>query len=207
MTDTINFTAGMYTNVNYLATGADSGTISRNSSRLNFTGIESIVDNSTAANRIFDYVADTTAKVTLGGEFSAGQVWSINVDSSPTPYSHTVIANDSLENIVADLAYKIAQGGYITSVLENSILITKLNGAPAVTASVPSGAVSSVDAASVTDVSLIISKDTSGNVSITSANGTFAKYAISGATGNLRVNAGLGSDSITVEQFSSARRP
>ena len=42
----------------YMATGADSGTIARNTSMLNFTGIESIADNSTADNRVFDYVAE-----------------------------------------------------------------------------------------------------------------------------------------------------
>ena len=66
-----------------------------------------------------------------GRELGGGADWVINVDSKP--YTHRVSGDatgtfEGLEDIVIDLAAKIAAGGYITSVVNNSIFITRMDG-------------------------------------------------------------------------------
>jgi hypothetical protein len=215
--DTLTFSGGSYSNVTFTATSADTGVIARDklvdgvlaSDKFRFAGLESVVDNSTAANRTFTYAADTTAVVSLGGVVTKDQTWTIQVDG--TPYSYTAVTGDNLEEVATRLSARIAAGGYLTTVLANSILVTKLTGgAPAVVPGFPVLNSSplllgsaTVEAPITKDVTLRISKDNALNLHITAESGEFAPFTFSQPSGTVYVNTGMGNDTITVEQFST----
>ncbi|NLX97528.1 MAG: cadherin-like domain-containing protein, partial [Rhodopirellula sp.] len=204
--DTLILSGGNYTSSTLTATSTDTGIVDRDGNRLRFAGLESVEDGSAAVDRIFTYAADATAKVTFGGTVAKDLVWTIDVDQ--VTYTCTTGENDRLEDVVVNLGGQIATGGYLTTVQGDSILITKPGGgAPDVVQGIPVLGSSplvlgsaTVEAPTTKDVALRVGK--TSELRITAENGDFIPFTFAQPSGHVYVNAGMGSDTITVEPFS-----
>ena len=109
---------------------------------------------------------------------------------------------------MVNLGGQIATGGYLTTVQGDSILITKPGGgAPDVVQGIPVLGSSplvlgsaTVEAPTTKDVALRVGK--TSELRITAENGDFIPFTFAQPSGHVYVNAGMGSDTITVEPFS-----
>lgn len=214
--DTITFAASnSYSSVSYLVTGSDSGAIRYDSSRLNYAGIEAVVDDATASAREWSYLADHTASIAFSGAPETDQVWTIKVDG--VPYSHTVASKEWIEDIVGDLANKInaVVGGarYLASALGNTLVISSLTDSSVQvttlnadkTSTLPNSASAAITYSDTPDAGIRLGRDDeSGRLDIASLNGTFGYFSIKDPTSALSIKGGSGNDVISIGQFAKA---
>ncbi|TFH16060.1 MAG: hypothetical protein E4H02_06500, partial [Lentisphaerales bacterium] len=199
--DSLTFSGGTFTTVTYTTAAADAGAVSRDGTTLNFAGIESVTDTSTATSRIFTSAADNTAVVTVGGFPVKDQVWTLTVDD--TDYLHTVSENDWLSDILNGWAGLLRADGYLASVQGTSLWVTA-SGTVALTAEtdVPDSAIASVDDVVDHDIELRLDMPASDLVISETGNG-FSLFTLAVPATSLVINAGRGDDVIVVGQFVS----
>ncbi len=197
--------------------GTSSGTIQLDSNVVNFSGIDSILDQSTAAARSYSYDANNTATLTFAGTTVQGDTWTVGVVQSTNPtvvtnYSVTVAAG-SLEDVLDQLAAKMQKGGLEANVSGDTMLVsgwTATTGAKApspVTFTGPSDnsvtcVVSLPDASNPQFAVFNLAKDTnnSGNLLLSSSNGSFSPISFAPASSSLTINGGPGNDIFQVDQ-------
>ena len=200
--DTLQIDSGSFAQVTYTVSGQDSGTIKRDGASLNYTGIESVVDLSTAAARTFTYATDKTTNVTLSGTPSTGQIWSLIVDGAA--YTHTVTTAQDLTDIANGLAVKLVAAGYLANVQDNGIAITKpAAGALTVTSTLPTGCFAAIETTAAADSGITLQRGDAGILIISSRTNMFGTFSFVDPAGSLAIQAGGGNDTISIGQFIS----
>ncbi|MFY9853446.1 MAG: hypothetical protein WAK26_06165, partial [Terracidiphilus sp.] len=215
-TDTLTI-RGRETNESYIISGSDTGTIRLDSNQINYSGIDSILDNSTAGTRTFSYDTNETATLTFVGTPEASDQWSVKVvngDGTTETFTATVAANQTELDVLDQLAKSMQAGGLDANVSGDMILITDpnglgpvSNGVNPVTFAAPSdnSVACEVDMPSTTSlqaVMLSLTKDTAntGNLLLTSLNGSFSTISFVAPTSKLSLNGGTGNDFFQVDQ-------
>ena len=201
--DTLQFAAGSYTQVGFVVTGQDAGQVVRNSMKLNYAGIESVVDLTTAATKTFDYAADRTSVVTLGGTPAEGKAWTLTVNG--TTYTQTPTATQDLTDIANGFAAQLASAGYIARVYDNALSITRTTtGSMTVSATLPAGGAATIETAGTDDSGIVLTRDVNGRLNIASTTDQFSAVSFADPTSALTIYASSAADTITVGQFSTA---
>jgi len=130
---TIDSTGSNIGSASYVATGSDTGTIKLGTNEVNYSGINSITDNTAASAKSFSYDTNDTATLTFAGTPEAGDVWTVNVNGTlpANTYSATVGANQSQIDVLTTLAANIQSqsgGNLIANVRGDQIILTNTQG-------------------------------------------------------------------------------
>ncbi|MFP4445180.1 MAG: DUF4347 domain-containing protein, partial [Desulfosudaceae bacterium] len=204
-TDTVRIENGSYTAVTLAAAGQDSGWIERDEDLLRYIGINQVIDLSAADNKTVDNAADRTARVYLAGDpYEVDQDWILSVDGND--YTHTVAdENERLADVLTHWVSLLQLAGYTAIVRDNTIQVTNQAGTtPDVTttraddtSTLPDGITALVEAPIASDADIRLDQD-GGNLTVTSASGSFADLEMVAPTAALDLAAGAGDDHITV---------
>lgn len=203
---------GNFSDVSFIVSGVNTGTIVRDGVKLNYGDIEWVKDDTTAAAKSFSYAADKSVTLTVGGTANTGEAWTINVDN--VAYTHTVTSGEDLSDITSNLATQLnTVTGYVANVEGNSIVITKLtSGSLSVTttnssgvSTLPSSAICSIETDTAQDTGIRLGRDDiTGDLDLFSLNDTFGYFNLVDPTSTLTINGGSGNDTIYVGRFTTA---
>ena len=163
---------------NTIFSGTDTGTIKLDAKTINYSGIDSMTDNSTATTRSYSYDTNDTALLTFAGSTVLGDTWTVNVDGSS--YTATVGTNQTPADVLTQLAASIQQGGLEANVRGDMILVTgaATPSTIAFTAPTDKSVVCEIDLPSTTSpqsaqFSLTNDSSITGNLLLTSLNESF----------------------------------